>query len=239
MDLKKFLDRYDPGKDYTFEEIQFRSGAEVTLDWGIYLKESNSIVSTFAQTGLFFDDRVVYFHPAVDRGDPLRQVIFNPFEGRGRLYENVSGYGDVLIIVPTDGDFIARIAHIALTADIRAMISEQRTLPAKCMLGHITNEGQSFGKHSHLEIVSVDEKSEICEYVIKKRRIKEVDILEQILVSKDVTIETKEQIEKYCSPRQIYSFSNVRVQRTDGIACQETKSRTVTYYNSQLVFYGL
>ena len=224
MIYRQFFEKYDPYGKLNFDNVTFRTGAKFTLDWGLYINPD------------FLPGRTFYFHPATDRGDPTHQNIFCPFECYGNLYENVSGYGTVFVGTLVSGDFIFRIAHIKLTDDIKKMINEHAIIPAKAYLGTIKAE-EGFLAHSHFEIVSIHEQSEICDYIIQGKQKTNYDILKQVLNS-DIKPSIKIAITDYCMQRKITAMTKYTLKRTDGMNCAETQSKIVTYYNSREL-YGL
>jgi len=223
MIYRQFFEKYDPSEKLTFDNVEFRKGAAFTLGWDIYINPD------------FLPGRTFYFHPANDRGDPTHENIFNPFDCYGNLYENVPGYGTVFVGTLISGDFIFRIAHIELTKDIKKMIDEHTIIPGKVFLGKIKAE-EGFAAHSHLEIVSICESSEICDYIIQKKQKTNYDILKEVLDSPRISGSIKVNIVDYCMDRRIDSMTNFSLKRTDGMNCAETHSKLVTYYNSRELF---
>ena len=233
---RQFFEEYDPKGKLTFDNVSFRKGAEFTLDFGIYIDYGNKVVQSFKDVDLYFsDNRRIYFHCGVDRGDYKRQNIFNPFAGYGHFYTNVPGYGTVLVILPISADFVVRIAHIHLSQEILEMIKDHEIIPANAFLGSISSEGTGTGAHSHTEIVSIYETSEICDYIIEKKSKTNYDYICELKRS-DIPESILYDIDDYCRPRNIQFFNKFACQRNDGMRCKETQTRLVTYYNSRELF---
>lgn len=242
---RQFFEKYDPSGKLTFDNVKFRSGAEHTLDFGIYVnQDNNGVVQSFREAGLlnpdgsniFKDNRQIYFHVGDDRGDPFHKVVFHPFDGYPAFYNGVTGYGNLFVTKIISADFVTRIGHIIVNDEIQKDISEKRTVPEKAAIGRIGDIGTGSREHTHFEIVSQYEKSEICEEIIERKKIKEVDLLERILVSKDINRTIKKQAEDWCNARQVYNFYNTRVQRRNGFSSKEIQTKICTYYNSRLLF---
>lgn len=236
---QQFFEEYDPTGDLSFSGIKFRDGAQVTLKWGVYLDCDNPITPSFKKEKLFFDDqRLFYMHPAEDTGDPTHPDIYMPVAGYGNMYYNVPGYGDALVVTPVTGDFIVRIGHIVPNEQLLQLLGSHSVIPAGTKIGTIGNSGTSTGPHCHVELVSMQRSSVILDEIIRRRGLKEDDVLSKILNSADIYARFKIAVNNYCQPRLIRTFNSHSCQRTNGMHCAEITGRLVTYYSPDLLRLG-
>jgi len=222
--MKDFLSRYDNGS-FRFENVKFRDGAEWQLPFRIFVRSAGD----YKRHELWFSDgRPVYVHPAIDRSFG---GIICPFESHAEWLDPVPGYGTLLLLRPVGADFEIRIAHMDRPAHpVTDAILKGRTIPAGAFLGRTGVRGIGTGPHSHVEIVSIGETSEICNEILKARGHSLVNTMADAEARMDA--DEKEFFRGYTSARDFVLFCDHACIRNDGF---RTTGR-VTYYSSASLF---
>ena len=143
---------------YGFPEwpIRFRDGAPHTSPFGLQV---------LPQENRF------RIHTATDRGWSKREGyrIWCPFEV-DEVEFITSGYeesfGTILRLFVKDADFEMRVMHISpkdLDSDFLKDVDNKSCIHSGAFIGYAGEEGVSFGKHTHTELVSLGEKSQILD----------------------------------------------------------------------------
>lgn len=156
--LKKFKKKYgycmklsngQPQIDWS--KIKFRPGAPFT-------------------TPFFLDPTTwdyLRLHLGIDRG---HGAIFNPFDSKMKWYSDYGeSIGSLLRIFPVNADFEIRIFHINdLSEEIKQYISNDRIIPGRKYITETGTKGLGTASHSHVEVVSLNEKSGMIDQLIKE-----------------------------------------------------------------------
>jgi hypothetical protein len=149
-ETKSFLKTYGAPE---FEELIFSPGAVVTTQFG-----NDATFGTYR------------WHNAIDRAGS--QYVYAPFDCYSIFDKDYGSFGNLLFLFPVGGDFEVRIAHMRET-DLASVFSElnakEALVPRGTPIGSPGNLGISYGvtgKHTHVEIVSKDDKSEICDMLL-------------------------------------------------------------------------
>lgn len=138
-----------------FDGCKFFPGAKKTTDFGLALTADNE--------GL-------RIHPAIDRaGGKMLYVPFNDCEAE-LIFDGTydKSFGSLIRLFPRGADFEMRIAHTylyELTQEFVAGVKAgfvSRGVP----IGPPGNAGLSTGRHTHVEIVSLEEWSVMCDSML-------------------------------------------------------------------------
>lgn len=158
--LKEFLEKYDPSHSLSFNGVKFRPGAKRTTGFGID-------TTTTQYTPL-------RIHLAIDsaRSNSTGYKIFAPFDiERTEYYFDYGSFGTLLFLYTKYG-FHIRIAHIEKTSfgfESWKRIESEKGYAAGEFIAECGNEGLSFGRHAHVEIVSNGNEFTILDDIIKEK----------------------------------------------------------------------
>ena len=222
--MTDFIHRYDDGS-FRFPDVRFRDGAEWKLPFRIFVESAGD----FKANQLWFEDsRSVYIHTAIDRAFG---AIICPFESIAEWFDDVPGYGTLLILQPIGADFEIRIAHMDRPAHpVRDAILKEKPVPTGAFLGNTGTRGIGTGPHSHVEVVSIGETSVICDTILKARDHSLVNTMADSEAR--MNTEEKEFFRNYTSARDFVMFSDHACIRNDGFR----SVGRVTYYSSRSLF---
>lgn len=168
-----FLKKYDPSKILNFDPVKFRPGASYSTPFGL-----DNTFSTLRT------------HLGVDRGYSLSSIyrIYSPFDIYNASYAPEYGnYGSLLFLPVRNSDFELRIAHIKIgdfQEPFRKIFSQgtKADIISGTYFADAGNYGLSSGTeivkgkagaHTHTEVVSNNNFSEILEYILEKKIGKE------------------------------------------------------------------
>lgn len=202
------------------DQCKFRDGAGFTCDFGLD--------NTFDKLRI---------HCGVDRAGGL---IYVPFDCK---VEYINPYNDacgsLLRMFPCGGDFEIRIMHIDLKdlcVDAYKRVKAGGFFKAGEAIAEAGNLGKSTGKHTHTEIISTGEYSQVVETLLddlkanNKKRWHYDDYSNMIY---DLGLEQKQGLEDYfreIKNRNISFINSVKIKRIDYL-----DNREKTFYNSRIV----
>ncbi len=237
--VDEFIKEYDTRGNLNFDLCRFRPSA--------------SFSSPFGMDNTFEKLRI---HAAIDRGYSVRTEyeVYVPFDIEGATYVNPYGnYGALFHLPVSKADFDMRIAHMDLK-DISPYFKGyiKQGIPFDIMratkLGEAGNLGLSFGTeivkgkagaHTHTELVSREEKSEVLEAILyAKFNKEEVDLA---YTEKDVKLfalsklaNEKSYLKDYedeITKRNITFLNKYKCVRLDYL-----DGKVKTFYSSQALF---
>ena len=170
--LRRFLEKYDDEKQaLQFDTLKFRAGAKVTAPFGItqgYRKVDNEIR---------WDS--IRIHTGVDRAattgynGTVQNVIYAPFDFQVSVFHNYglkNPYGSLLRLINTEYGFEFRIAHIHpdndLDSDAAKILKGEGFVRRNTYLGKAGQYGFSYGPHTHTELVSTGQTTEVFDELL-------------------------------------------------------------------------
>ena len=242
--LREFISEYGD-TSYTFNNLNFRKGAKITdsfgLSEGFQLDEENSM-----QWGY------VRLHTGVDRASGgfykgVKDPVVSPFNFERSAFADLRGkvYGTEVRLFSEEYGFYFLIGHmfpneILILDDLK----EGRPIARDVLIGPAGTDGESTGRHTHTEVISIDNKCDILEellfakfgIVVEKEFSN--DTIVQFYHSQEKFKTTSEQdiLNNWSSQKKIRgaSFSNEFLYRyTDANGHKKTR------YSTELLFNGL
>ena len=194
-------------------------------------------------------------HNANDRGTFGRRGrtfgVWLPFDCDAPVWHEHygGGFGSLLVLPIRFADFEIRIAHMhgeELSEELRDALDRERGLVAGAYLGRAGNKGVSVGEaggeHTHTEIVSMSETSQVCDRIMEFRGIaSEHDFFDADvnLWAVNRRLSQEKALAKYEDERErrrvefVNSFQCRRADYYDGY-------RSIrTWYNSRSLFNGV
>lgn len=208
-----FFKKYDPDGDLSFSNISFRKGAGFGREMGIFVRPD-------------FPPYPVYFHMGVDRKSGK---IYCPFDSYVEFYRDskiTNNYGSFLIIRPLDVDFYIRVAHVEnLLINV-----DNHVVLGGTLLALAGTAGKSDGPHTHTEIISTDERSFVCEEILRENGIEIINQLPMVLGTDDKEVR-KKSIDKI-NALNIKAFTNAYCRRKEW----PFTGKQATYYSSKILF---
>lgn len=163
--LKQFM-----SENGNFQEFHYRKGAAYTAMFGIA-----------EGWGDDFKPGYVRIHPGVDRahggtvvvrGQTIKDVVMSPmnFESSDYIHYGNKSYGTLVILKNPRFQFEMRIAHMNPANDFIPWSLEQfkkgNPFRKDWYIGSAGTYGYSTGAHTHTELVSSDEASEVLELML-------------------------------------------------------------------------
>lgn len=166
--LNDFLFEYDSG-DLKFNSLQYRKGAKITAPFGI--TEGFQII----------DEKVVFgkiprIHSGVDRSYHNKaglNIILSPFTfNRSEFhdYGNDNEYGSVIRLFNDDYEFEMRIMHVSpetIESSVLNILNNKGAIKYNTIIGEAGEYGLFSGKHTHTEIVSLSENSQVLDDLLE------------------------------------------------------------------------
>ncbi|GAG11672.1 unnamed protein product, partial [marine sediment metagenome] len=178
----------------------------------------------------------------------VNDVIMAPFDFESSRFENYNGvsYGTLVVLVSEKYGFELRIAHMN-PDDILILddLKNNRPISRDTVIGPTGNNGLGSGAHTHTEIKSLGDKSDVLEQILTKKfgsekifqSYSELDIMTYYKASRrfatatnDEIMKDWEEIKKHRKCHFINSYL-YRYKDFDG--------KFKTRYSSQLLFNGL
>jgi hypothetical protein len=170
-----FLSKYDDGSK-TFPNMVYRKGAGVTCPFGLSEGFKTKPDGTM-EWGW------VRIHTGVDRAGALsvtdttgkiwKDAIINPFDADATdyiYYGPRQSYGFLTMLYLTKYGFMFWIGHMNPQTDINPWVYQQlkakAPLPKGIILGSAGDFGDSDGSHTHTELYSIHERSEVLELAL-------------------------------------------------------------------------
>lgn len=198
----------------TFRDVVFRSDPEAGFSTLFGIDTSTP------QKG------AIRIHLGTDRERGRHGQIFAPFDGVFHVEES-SDYGTLFRLRVQD-EFEVRIGHMKL-ADIAVRNRPDARVTAGEMIGLAGNEGNSFGVHSHTEVVSIHGESALCEAILKAKGIEtEYFSPDQITrIAGDLWPALKADMTR----KGVLAVSPVKIQKLD-----RWSGAVQTYYDSRALF---
>jgi hypothetical protein len=225
--LKNFKRKYgytvklDNGKPKVdFSKIKFRPGASFTTPFHI-------------DTTTWDYLRI---HMGIDRG---HGSIYNPFDSRMEWYPNYGGsIGSLLRIFPEGLDAEIRIFHIDnITDDIQNFINNNKVIPGNRYIAETGIKGLGTGSHSHVEVVSLRERSAMLDellrqayYIEPKKAMNDYQIKNEIKKYNDDRMTYESYIDEK-KKRRIIKANNYAIEKIDYF-----DSNKKTWYDSRKCF---
>lgn len=139
-------------------------------EWPIRFRDGATHTSPFGLQVLPQENRF-RIHTATDRGWSRREGyrIWSPFDV-DEVEFITSGYeksfGTILRLFVKDADFEMRVMHISpkdLDGNFLKDVEHGKVIQSGTFIGYAGEEGLSHGKHTHTELVSLGEKSQILD----------------------------------------------------------------------------
>jgi murein DD-endopeptidase MepM/ murein hydrolase activator NlpD len=163
--LKKFKDENNIEED----SWHFRKGASYTANFGI--------ADGWGQN---MEPGYIRIHPGVDRAggsehNGIKDIVMTPFNFDSSDFIDYNGrsYGSLVILSSKEYQFDLRIAHMHPKNDIIPWALKQfkAGYPYKqdWLIGSAGTYGYSTGAHTHTELVSHDEATEIFEIILEEK----------------------------------------------------------------------
>lgn len=243
-DLQDFISEYDDGS-LQFNGISFRKGAKITdhfgLSEGFELDESNDMV-----WGL------VRLHTGVDRSGGgifrgQKDPVISPFNFERSAFVDLRGkvYGTQVFLYNDKYNFYLMIGHM-YPEEVKILddLKQGKAVTKDTLIGPAGSDGESTGRHTHTEIISINDSSEVLEALLHKKFNDEVDkeydsndifqfyhLQEKFKTSSDQDI-----LVDWTKQKKIRnaSFSNKFLYRY-----KDVSGNKKTRYNSELLFNGL
>lgn len=171
---KDLIKEFDSNNNYQFDAIKYRQGASITCPFGLaegYNKD---------KTGKLIWD-TVRIHTGVDRGihdkngNKIVNIIFNPFDANvviQHVYSERHYYGSLLRLFVFDYGFEIRIAHIypnEFEATFKKKLDKYEFIPKNIVIGQCGDFGDSSGRHTHTEIVSLESTCPVLESILAEQ----------------------------------------------------------------------
>jgi hypothetical protein len=203
-----------------FSKIKFRPGAPFTTPFHI-------------DTTTWDYLRI---HMGIDRG---HGSIYNPFDSKMKWYPDYGGsIGSLLRIFPEDLDAEIRIFHIDdLTDDIKNFINNNKIIPGNRYIAETGVKGLGTGAHSHVEIVSLKERSAMLDELLRqayhiepKKAMTDFQIKQEILNYNDDRM-TYESYLNEKKQRRIIKGNNYAIEKIDYF-----DNKKKTWYSSKSCF---
>lgn len=161
---ERFLREYDDGS-YLFESLRYRVGAPITVSFGL----TNGYRLT--PNGAVWDS--IRLHSGVDRGGGKVYAPFDFERSEFSDYGNSHPYGSLVRLFNEEYGFELRIAHMNPSGgfDSKAynLLINRKPIKRNTVLGIAGNYGLSFGAHTHTELVSIDEQSEVLDEILYEK----------------------------------------------------------------------
>jgi len=169
---KKFMEKYDPSKDFKFDNVTYRPGARNTCPFGI----SNG----FKYINNKMEWGYVRMHTGVDRAGAaeragIKDIVYVPFDfNRSAITDyKGSGYGTLIQLFNNEYGFEMRIAHMHPKEDIlkwsHDRLKKGMSMKAGWILGKAGTYGNSSGNHTHTEIISLDDSCEVFDILLEEQ----------------------------------------------------------------------
>ena len=165
----EFISEYDDGS-LEFNDLHYRTGAAITVEFGIadgFAKKENGELEW----------GYIRLHTGVDRANGrtvngVRDAIISPFNFDKSNFMDFNGksYGSMITLINTKYGFKFRIAHM-FPKEIIVIDKLKNNEPIKRneILGPTGNYGISTGAHTHTEVISIEEKSEVLERILLEK----------------------------------------------------------------------
>lgn len=186
----KFMKEYAPDGKFTQE---FRPGSRMTCPFGIsegfrYLNKNT--MKPFDEKNDKLSDRLmkwgyVRIHSGVDQagaknhkmsdGTVVKDIVRVPFDFNRSFYEYFgdTSYGTLATLTNDEYQFSFKIAHMDPEKDYIKWSLDQlkarKPMKKGWILGSAGTLGDSSGNHTHNEVVSVDESSEVLELLVSQK----------------------------------------------------------------------
>ncbi len=239
---KDFLGEYDSG-DLKFNNIQYRPGVPITASFG--LSKGYRL-----DNGKWYWD-TVRIHTGVDRGAGKVIAPFNFNRSELCDWGEDHDYGSMVRLFSDHYGFEMRITHMNPEEDIEASVLNslkgKETILRGTYLGQAGSYGKSDGRHTHTEIVSIQEESPVLKKLLHKKYGQEVfnnyddgyvlSFYNEQEFWKDKS--TKEIFEHYDHLKNKYRISGIlnqyQFQFKDWFYDMQPRTR----YSSELLFNGL
>lgn len=169
--FERFMSEYDDGS-MKFPELNYRRGARFTCGFG--LAEGYKMINGKMVWGY------VRMHSGTDRAGGgeykgIKDIVMSPFDfNRSNIIDyGDKGYGTLIQLFNDEFDFEFRVAHMHPQTDIiRWSLGELkagRPFKRNWFLGKAGTYGASSGNHTHTEILSQDERSEVLEILLEEK----------------------------------------------------------------------
>ncbi len=171
--FESFIQKYGD-KNYNFN-LPFRNDARFTCNFGLaegYTKQKDRTLK--------WDS--VRIHGGVDRSgtyNDLNQKILNeiyaPFDFDLATYNNYGDdhvYGSMLRLFNYEFKFEIRILHIfpdELSKEFHPLLKNKKKIKKGTLIAPSGDYGISDGRHTHVEIVSLDKTCEVLDQLLKKK----------------------------------------------------------------------
>ena len=183
----KFIKEYDPLGDLKFKNINYRKGAIITAPFSIaegfkYINKKTGNIWNEKDEIKFREMRWGYVrvHTGVDRADGgtaknIKDVVMSPFNFNRSSIINYGNriYGTLVSLWQDDYEFEFRIAHMNPKTDFVTWtlnrLLKRKSIEQNWYIGKAGNYGYSSGSHTHTEIKSYDEESEVLEILLEEK----------------------------------------------------------------------
>ncbi len=217
-EFSQFLHTYG-GLDFT--KVKFRPGSQFTTAFGMD--------NTFKE---------LRFHPAIDRGSKTRE-IYAPFD-LTHIEINTAGMSvwGIQLKLHTAYGFEVRVAHIEdLPNETMKIIKDKSPVPSGTYLCDAGNAGKSTGIHTHVEVVSYEEKAPFLEEVLllKFMGMEKVNYtlrdIEKFLIKESLVEPAPEAYARELKKKKISFINKYLCRRIDYY-----DNKRCTFYSSQALF---
>jgi len=164
----EFIKEYDDGS-LQFNDINYRKGATITASLGL----SNG----YREVDGNLEWGYVRIHSGVDRaklndlGGPT-DIVISPFNFNRSKFIDYNGvvYGSLTSLFNDKYGFEFRIAHMELDKIlILDDLKQEKPIYRDVKIGTAGDYGLSAGEHTHTEVKSINEKSEVLEQILTKK----------------------------------------------------------------------
>ena len=170
--LNKFLENYDPNKNFKFENVNYRKGAGITCAFN--LAEGYTYINGKMTWGY------VRIHTGVDRAgggvvNNIKDIVLSPFDFERSAFTDYrgTGYGTLVQLFNDEYEFEMRIGHMHPTLNILAWtlnhLKRHDPIKQNWIIGSAGTYGDSSGNHTHTEFLSQDEECEILELLLRQQ----------------------------------------------------------------------
>ena len=164
--LQEFISEYGD-TTYTFNNLNFRKGAKITdhfgLSEGFQLDEENSMQWGF-----------VRLHTGVDRAGGgfykgVKDPVISPLNFERSAFIDLRGkvYGTEVLLFSEKYGFYFLIGHMFLEEIlILNDLKEGKPIARDVLIGPAGTDGESTGRHTHTEVISIADKSDTLEELL-------------------------------------------------------------------------